>query len=198
MAERNQSQQNPLVTLLVLLALLAVAGGVFFGLWRGLAALNSTTAAAVITASATVLFSVLSLIVSKRWEQRLAIAEAQREHKRGVYQEFMRFWFQVLSAPMLDEQPPDEKEIQRFSVDFNQQLILWGSDDLLSEYNRFRAVGAVLGEEGGPPIMFAFEGLLYAIRRDLGHPNKGLGRGDLLRVFINDLDDFVEPKAQTE
>lgn len=35
-------------------------------------------------------------------------------------------------------------------------------------------------EEVNPDLIFGFENLLYEIRRDLGHENKGLGQGDLL------------------
>lgn len=149
-------------------------------------------AAAVVAASATVLISVVSLIYSKRWEQARTIQEAQREHKRGVYEEFMRFWFRTIAADSLGEEPPDEAEIMRFMATFNQKLILWGSDELLSEYVLFRSAGAVAEEDGGSPKMvFAFERLLYAIRRDLGHANKGLATGDLLRLFINDIDSVL-------
>ena len=40
-------------------------------------------------------------------------------------------------------------------------------------------------------MMFAFEDLLFAIRKDLGHSNAGLGRGDLLRGFVNDIDKYL-------
>ena len=81
---------------------------------------------------------------------------------------------------------------------FTQKLILWGSADILSHWNAFRLVGAVLADaqpEGSPEIMFAFEQVLYAIRRDLGHSNKGLGPGDLLRSFINDVDVILAARA---
>ena len=34
-----------------------------------------------------------------------------------------------------------------------------------------------------------FERFIYAMRADLGHDDKELAPGDLLRVFINDLDE---------
>lgn len=168
---------------------LVLVGAVLFGIWRGLASLESGVAAAVIAASATVLISVFSVIYSKRWEQARTIQEGQREHKRGVYEEFMHFWFRTIASDSLGEEQPDEAEILRFMATFNQKLILWGSDELLAEYVRFRQVAAIAEDgEGSPEAIFAFERLLYAIRTDLGHSNKGLGAGDLLRLFINDID----------
>ena len=86
--------------------------------------------------------------------------------------------------------------MQEFASQFNPKLILWGSDDLLAAYNRFRATGIDAPDEGSPVMLLAFERLLYAIRRDLGHPNKNLGPGDLLRVFVNDVDDYIGPSGE--
>jgi hypothetical protein len=38
-------------------------------------------------------------------------------------------------------------------------------------------------------MIFAFEDLLFEMRKDLGHSNSGLSKGDLLRMFINDYDE---------
>ena len=40
--------------------------------------------------------------------------------------------------------------------------------------------------------MFQTEKIFYAIRHDLGHKNKNLERGDILRLFINDIDEVLE------
>jgi hypothetical protein len=46
--------------------------------------------------------------------------------------------------------------------------------------------------------VFAFEQLLYAIRLDLGNDDEHLGRGDLLRVFVTDIDDYLVPDSAPE
>ena len=49
--------------------------------------------------------------------------------------------------------------------------------------------------EGNPTFhIFAVERLLLAIRKDVGHKNKNLKQGDLLSIFINDIDSFLEVK----
>jgi hypothetical protein len=37
-----------------------------------------------------------------------------------------------------------------------------------------------------------------AMRADLGRENKGLGPGDLLRVFMNDVDEFLPAMESPE
>ena len=108
-----EREQNRFVTALILTATFAILGALGIGLWRVLASLGSAPAAAVITASATVLISVFSLIYSQRTEHRVSIEEAQREYKRGVYEEFISFWFKALMAPVLGDQRPSQHPHRR-------------------------------------------------------------------------------------
>ena len=40
-------------------------------------------------------------------------------------------------------------------------------------------------------ILFLTEKLLFAIRRDLGHKNKNLKKGDILSIFVNDIEKYL-------
>ena len=44
-------------------------------------------------------------------------------------------------------------------------------------------------------MLFAYEDLLYAVRRDLGHGNRGLKRGDILALFVNDIEEHLKKNA---
>jgi hypothetical protein len=178
------------IALAFVLGLFAVLG---WGLIRGLDELQSGVAAAVVTASATLLISVTSLIYSKRWEQRRLIEQAQREQKLPVYDEFIGFWFRATFFHDSDASPT-EAEWKSFVGDSAQKLSLWASEDVIHAYNRFRQVAGVVSAdqlESNPGPLLAFEQMLFAIRRDLGHENKGLSAADLLRLYINDIDDFM-------
>lgn len=72
-----------------------------------------------------------------------------------------------------------------------KHLLVWGSEPVIAAVNRWRALAALDG--GGPDSLFAYEDLLFAIREDIGN-RKDLQRGDLLRVFVNDIDDFLSPR----
>jgi hypothetical protein len=39
--------------------------------------------------------------------------------------------------------------------------------------------------------MFSFEELQLAMRRDAGYPDTSLRRGDLLRLWVNDIDRYL-------
>ena len=40
-------------------------------------------------------------------------------------------------------------------------------------------------------MLLVWEKLLLAIRKELGHSNKGLQQWDVLKVFVNDIDDHI-------
>ena len=45
--------------------------------------------------------------------------------------------------------------------------------------------------------LIAIERILYAIRADMGHKNKGLRQGDLLAIFINDVNSYLGEQNTT-
>ena len=138
-----------------------------------------------------------SLVVTRVWERQRAIEEQHRQHKLPIYEEFIAFWFRALMHEQTEEDPPSDVEMARFLSDFTQRLTLWGSEEVLREYGQFRlfsslhAAGGEDASDGSTELMFKFEQLLLAIRNDLGHSNNDLVRGDLLRLWINDIDDFL-------
>ena len=186
--------------LLVAAAVAAIATGVF--LWRAFSDLEAGPAAAIVTAGATVLISVFSLIFSKSWERRREVELQHRERKLPIYEKFMSFWFRSILHEQLGQPPLTDREMAEFLSEFTQQLILWGSDPVVKEYARFRlhAISqpdeASAGDDaseatGSAETLFLLEQLLFAIRADLGHRNKDLDRGSLLALLINDLDDYL-------
>jgi hypothetical protein len=94
--------------------------------------------------------------------------------------------FTIIFAEKRGEKPPTQEELVRELAAFTEKILIWGSDDVLRAYSRYRA-DAVAGRD--PVEMIgAQEDLFFAIRKDLGHKNKNLPRGTILRLFVNDLD----------
>ena len=60
---------------------------------------------------------------------------------------------------------PSEEEIAGFMFKFTQTLIIWGSDDVVLTFVKFRDPS--LRQQGN--ILFAVENIWLAIRKDLGH-----------------------------
>jgi len=184
------------------IVLLALIGWGFVALvgaaWRSVISLQAEMATAVLAASATVLVSVITVFIGKYIEKRREIELKQREKKIEIYEIFMEKWFKYLllgksSAGKQVKDLSSDPEFMSFLIEFTRKLILWGSNGVVKEYSKFRRSGA----EGSPSLsLYHFEKLLLAIRKDLGNSNVGLVEGDLLALFINDLETLKDTGAK--
>lgn len=142
----------------------------------------------------TVLVSVLSLTIGKYLERKRVIENEIRQQKIPIYEDFIKFSFDIFMSQKKDQPKKTEKEMTKYFNDFTYQLIIWGSDDVITTWSDFKQDSikdAKLKKEDRNSIktMYGFEKVLLAIRKDTGHNNKGFTQGSLLRLFINDLDE---------
>ncbi|MDX8044763.1 hypothetical protein SH601_02085 [Gracilibacillus sp. S3-1-1] len=148
-------------------------------------------AATILTGAFTILLTSASILVSRSYESKSKIKEENRLKKIPIYNRFLEFMLGVLAS----EGDVSTKEVQGFSKEFNHNLLIWGSKDVVKKYGLWRTRlvrNANQPEETKEdPIegLYEFEQLIIEIRKDLGHKDKNVERGDLLRVFLNDLDD---------
>lgn len=151
----------------------------------------------IIAGVATVLVSVLSVILSKNYERKMLVENDIREQKTSIYEEFIKFSFDIFLAHK-DEELKDkkkqkekekqrEKQMQEYFSNFTYKLIVWGSDDVIKEWADFKQNTIQKKYKSSLEMMLGFEKTLLVIRKDIGHGNKGLKPGSLLELFINDL-----------
>ena len=154
-----------------------------------LASMQSNVAVAVVAASGTIVVSVISLAVSKYLEGKVAVRQELRAKKVPIYESIIGTLFKTHFADKVGEKPPTEKELMRFFITVTEQLVVWGSDEVVREFRAFRMAFV----DGGNPTegLFQYEKLLNAIRKDLGHKNQGFKRGTLLGLWVNDIDRHV-------
>jgi len=161
-----------------------------------LSSVNSVIAVAIITAAATVLVSILSIVLGKVYESRLLIQKEHREKKIPVYEELIKFMFRILMGSKTGD-PPAETEMVQFMSGFTQRIMVWGSDEVLAAWVKWRRLLINEAAMKANPMqsMFLYEELIRAIRRDLGHRNSALAKGDILALFINDIDQYLPKKG---
>lgn len=178
--------------------------------WDFISHAQPTIGAAIIATSGTVLVSVLSVVLARYFEKNkeLAIKRQEIEHEIReqhipTYQELVQFLFKIFQSSKTGVTLP-EQEVNDFFTDFTQKILVWGSDRFTKDFSTFRESIVLYTQqqqsgkattEDSIKTMLTLEKLLYSIRADCGHVNKGLGRGDLLAFFINDIRDYV-PKEQ--
>ena len=149
-----------------------------------LSSVQSELAKAIIAASATVLAAVIALVAGKIWEQRLKIRDEIRAKKIPIYEKHIATFFRIFFAPKITGKQPDQKELVAAFAAFSEQMITWGSSDVIKAWNEFRS----LDHAATPPKeqIDRLEGIFMAIRKDVGNDVRSLQKGDLLRLFLND------------
>lgn len=185
----------------------AIFGLVFLGLVLGVIVYllvkiaQLGTSSAIIAGAITIAAALASPVVSNNLQRRREIDAALRSQRVKVYEEFMDLWFDHMFLPQLLAKitPGGNAEtsadlIKRMGG-FTKALILWGSDDVLRGYIRFRKV--MTKQHGGrpkplDPTLAELELFFLVLQRDLGYRNRGIAERDILALFINDLN---EPPA---
>jgi hypothetical protein len=146
-----------------------------------------------LAASATIIVSIISVLVSKQIERKMIITNELRGKKIPIYEEIIKFIFRITFAEKKGEKPLSEKEVIEKMVKFTQDLVIWGSDEVIDSFFQFRNAGVEM-EDNKPSfeIMFRVEDLLLSIRKDLGHKNKNMKKGKILGLFVNDIQNYLK------
>ncbi len=168
-----------------------------------LTAAPTDVGSAVVGAGSLVFVAVIANIWAKLFERRQQIQQEQRTKKAEIYDGLLSFWFGFYLRDDKDESTEEagtaekatgrsatDEEVNNYLTEFTHQIVTWGSEPVLKEYAAFT------DKIKGGGALLEFENLLFAIRKDLGHKNKGLQQGDIMRVFINseDVDPYIQKR----
>jgi hypothetical protein len=133
------------------------------------------------------------------WQQRQAekarIREAHRDRMKPIYYDLLGTVFKKIAGGKSGG--PDPKAEEFFRDLKARQLTLGASSDMVQAFNAWGKETAQAQKEGSDlNAVIAWEVLLRAIRKDLGHDDADLPPLELLRLFITDFDEHfgaVEP-----
>ena len=137
------------------------------------------------------LAAVLAVVVGQVYAKRRELEEAHRQKKTELYKSFVDQTTRVLKeqrkASKMD--PRLEAKLVGFFQDFNAELAMWASPDVLKAYRKWNELAAEASgtDSEGPASarsILAMDSLLRAFRKDIGLRNRGLGRGDLVQVYL--------------
>jgi hypothetical protein len=191
----------PYLLLAIGLFALAVLAVIFIlrALYGLLTSTSPQLSQAIIGTGGLVTAAVIGNIGAKYLERRDQIRQEQRAKKAEVYDEFMKFWFRLLTGEESGGDEPSEdyventEAIKDYTRNFTHKLATWGSEPVLKEYIAFKSI-LMTGEE--QKAILHFERVLLAIRDDLGYSNKGLERGDLIKIILDS--DQIDTLIATE
>jgi hypothetical protein len=134
------------------------------------------------------------------WQQRQAekarIREAHRDRMKPIYYDLLGTVFKKMGGKKGGGQDPKAEEFFR---DLKaRQLTLGASSEMVQAFNAWGKETAQAQKEGSDlNAVIAWEVLLRAIRKDLGHDDSDLPPLELLRLFISDFDEHFKV-ADTE
>lgn len=156
-------------------------------------ALNESLQTAMIAAVPIIAVALISLYANKSLETKRAVEQAMRPKKLDLYEDFDRFFMSIFTPEDVQESPT-EKEITEYFVTKNPELLTFASNTVIKKWGKLRAN---LSDEKLSNVdkMLLVEDLLKEIRTDLGHGRRGFKKGDILRIFINDVDEQLGIKS---
>lgn len=149
-----------------------------------------------VAAGLAIAFATVVVVPITRWYERRHLREQPLQTRKiEIYDRFIRGLLDSFFAQRRGQDPA--KQMAQFFHDSTPDLAVWASDDVLARWSRLRRKFAAdetrdqdtaSDSARGLEKLFELEELFLAIRRDLGHSNKGLAEGDVLGLWVNDLD----------
>jgi len=164
------------------------------GLIDTVSALDTVLIIALISGAITVLGLIINSVISiviKASEHRSKVRAELRAKMEKPYSEFVSLIFDIMMNTKQGE-VISEEEITKRMVLFSKEVTLYGSNKVVKKWAKYR-----ISLAGKPPLaenMLQLEGILFAIREDLGIKKRGMKKGEVLALFINDVEETLSKK----
>lgn len=180
---------------IVLLMALGFAWALVWMIQRTFSGIDPEFAAALLAASGTVVAATAAVAMGRYYERKQDIEQTRRLQQIEIFDDFIEFMFRVLYDNRLPGKNITEGEMLAEFVKFTRRLVIWAPDSIIEAWSdvRHRLAAAESSGEPTTEALFDFEAFLINLRKTVGYPNTKLERGDLLRLFVDDIDEHLEP-----
>ena len=146
---------------------------------------NDTLMSSIIVASIgclgvfiTARYSVKTALASKEKQHQMDIDLENRKNKFELYQK----WYEIMKLTMQGE---SNKKVETKTLDFFRESMFYASKETISAILDFK-VSSITTDNSKFNVLFKVENILFKMRNDLNLSNKGLKKGDLLKVIMSD------------
>lgn len=184
------------IVTLALIALTIVGAAALFvrlassAIGEAFAALSSLDAAivvALITGCVSIVCVVLGAIANNRMTYLQKQNEYLRDHREKAYSKLISIFTKVQKGLKTSEEY-SEAELLDDMYAFHESLMLWGSSKAIKMWAEWR--NAASKSPSPQELLLAQEAIIIQLRKDMGQ-KRGLQKGDILKLFINDVDEAV-------
>jgi hypothetical protein len=150
--------------------------------------LDRNIAAAIIAASATVIASTGAIIIGRHYEAEKERLAAHREKKVVLYDSFLDKMFGVF---VKSQEHRTQEDMVDYLRETNRKVILWSGPNVVKAYALWQRELSSAPTPKAKSLIRMIDFFL-ALRKDLGHSNKGIKREYLLRFLIKNPDLFMK------
>ena len=145
---------------------------------------------AMITGMVSIVGVVFTSIIAKIIDYRYNVKKYLYDKREAPYEQFISIIYTIME----DTKKPENKQMTesdkfRMMSNFSKGLTLWGSNKVVKKWLRYRR--ASLKGISPENSLLLLEDIIYEIRKDVGQ-RKRLGKGDMLSIFINDIEEIIK------
>ena len=150
---------------------------------------------AIVVALITGTISIMTVVVGGIASNNQRKQYYPRQHREAPYQKLVEMVYKMVAKGKNPESYSETELISDFN-EFSQALTLCGSPKAIKQWNGWRQANT-----GGMPdpekLLFTMERIMMQLRADMGQKGR-LKKGDLLKLFINDLDDYLLSRGKMQ
>lgn len=146
---------------------------------------------AMITGMVSIIGVVFTSVIAKIIDYRYNVKKYLYDKREKPYEQFISIIYTIMedTKKPINEQMTESDKFRMMS-DFSKGLTLWGSNKVVKKWLRYRkAAMKDMSPENNSLLLL--EDIIYEIRKDVGQ-RKRLGKGDVLSIFINDIENIIK------
>lgn len=186
-----------ILSLLVLWALatvLSLIASWIIGLMQTLSSLDAAIAVALITGCVSIFTMVFGSILKEYLSYRYQKLEFVRDRRERPYRKLVEINFKMLRNSKMSQEYT-AKEMMDDYYEFGQELALWGSAKAIKLWDEWR-LASFNGKTDAAELLLLMDKIMFQLRKDMGQKGH-LTQGDILKLYINDFDEAIAKRKQS-
>lgn len=165
-------------------ALINLAGPGVAAFFSSISALDSAIVVSLVTATVSVVTYVSGNVAGNIMKRN----EYLRMHREKPYMQLISMFYDFQAQTKAGKKFTQEELVDLFNQ-FTKELTLWGSSKAIKVWGNWR-IASSRGHNDPKDLLFGMEKVLIQLRKDMGL-KRGIAEGDLLRLTVNDIDDYI-------
>jgi len=195
----TEKPKNILIAILSIFTILIGFALFAFIVWGGykfityifqiLKTLNTNVAVAIIVGSATIIASTLAVVLGRYFEAKKEREAVHRDKKIALYDEFLKEIFDIFLGN--EEKKRKQENLVPILKDIQRKIILWSGPYAIKVYAEWHKDLTSQVQQPKAKSMIKMINFFLALRKDLGHSNKGIKPEYLVRFMLRNPDLFM-------